>query len=234
MYCVRIIRVIVSFFKKSLYRLYERQIALRLRCYREKKFLNHLRAQLTNNNFTIIANNCFAGIIYHQLGLPFLSPTINLAIPIDKEYLEFVKKIKLYANVPLYDVSQEFSSCNYPVGVLASPDMMPIHLHFIHYKSFDEAKSKWYSRFNRINYNNMFFIWEHYGKTPSAELQEFDILPINKIVLSHTELKKISHQCVLHCYHNDRPFGQAFLYDGITGKRFMNEWDYVKFLNKEV
>lgn len=35
------------------------------------------RRRLTNSDFTIIAPNCYAGIMYHRLGLQFLSPTIN-------------------------------------------------------------------------------------------------------------------------------------------------------------
>ena len=31
-----------------------------------------------NKNFTIIARDCVGGILYHQLGERFLSPTINL------------------------------------------------------------------------------------------------------------------------------------------------------------
>ena len=39
------------------------------------------RRRLTNSDFTIIAPNCYAGIMYHRLGLQFLSPTINCYFP---------------------------------------------------------------------------------------------------------------------------------------------------------
>ena len=31
-----------------------------------------------NDDFTLIARDCIGGILYHQLGLKFLTPTINL------------------------------------------------------------------------------------------------------------------------------------------------------------
>lgn len=34
--------------------------------------------KLNNRDITIISNNCFAGITYEYLNLPFLSPTIGL------------------------------------------------------------------------------------------------------------------------------------------------------------
>ena len=36
------------------------------------------REKLKNNDFTIISSECAGGVIYHDLGLRFDSPTINL------------------------------------------------------------------------------------------------------------------------------------------------------------
>ena len=41
-------------------------------------WIKKLRARLVNRDFTLISNNCCAGIIYSDLGLQFTSPTINL------------------------------------------------------------------------------------------------------------------------------------------------------------
>ena len=43
-----------------------------------KKYKNNLRKRLKNDNFTILASNCAAGIIYNRLGKHFLSPIINM------------------------------------------------------------------------------------------------------------------------------------------------------------
>jgi uncharacterized protein (DUF1919 family) len=36
------------------------------------------RSRLTNKEVTIFSSNCIGGVIYHDLGLRFMSPTINL------------------------------------------------------------------------------------------------------------------------------------------------------------
>lgn len=42
------------------------------------KYEKSLQKRLKNDNFTILASNCAAGIIYNRLGKQFLSPTINM------------------------------------------------------------------------------------------------------------------------------------------------------------
>ena len=56
------------------------------------------RNSVKNNDITLITRDCIGGILYHQLGRKFLSPTINLFLtPTDfnyfclylKEYIDF-------------------------------------------------------------------------------------------------------------------------------------------------
>ena len=50
------------------------------------------RSKLKNSDFTIISNTCIAGKIYHDLGLRFLTPTINLYFKHYKTFDEAVNK----------------------------------------------------------------------------------------------------------------------------------------------
>lgn len=52
--------------------------------------------QLKNRDFSIIAPNCIGGVIYHRLGMQFLSPTINLCIPDKKQYVRFAANLRHY------------------------------------------------------------------------------------------------------------------------------------------
>ena len=47
-----------------------------------------LRKRLKNHDFTLLAPTCIAGVMYHELGMPFLSPTINLWM-YDKDFVKF-------------------------------------------------------------------------------------------------------------------------------------------------
>lgn len=55
-----------------------------------------LRKRLKNNEFSIISNDCTGGVIYHDLGLRFTSPTINLFFEPYEDYLYFLSNIKDY------------------------------------------------------------------------------------------------------------------------------------------
>lgn len=114
---------------------------------------------------TIISNNCSGAYLYHDLGLRFNSPTINLQI-LPGEYTKFCKNLKEYMSneVREYkDLSKEHQEqihhllgCDpyFPVGILGD-----IAILFQHYKTFDEAKQKWDERKQRIDYNHIKFIF---------------------------------------------------------------------------
>lgn len=162
-----------------------------------------------------------------------MSPTINLFIK-GEDFLTFCKHLKYYSTCELIQVRDV--SRDYPVGCLVPRDHShkEIMVFFQHYKSFDEAKKKWDERFERINWDNIFFIWEFYDTLYDTQyLYEFDNmdLPGKKVLLLHREIPDVKHSFVLSCYKNDLPMAKAFAHKGISGKRYLDEFDYVGFLN---
>ena len=122
-----------------------------------KGYRSQLRRKLKNHNFSIISNNCVAGIIYYNLGERFLSPTINLAVNPD-EYLTFLENFDeaLSADVePFFE-----TAVSYPVGIIRLNSGKSVRLYFKHYKTFEEAVEKWYERRERVNRDNMFVLME--------------------------------------------------------------------------
>ena len=113
----------------------------KIRIKNEEKYIAEIRRKNNNNDPTIICNNCMGGVIYHNLGLKFLSPTINLFIR-GEEFLIFCKDLKYYSTCDLIQVRD--MSKDYPVGCLVPHDYnhKEIMIFFQHYKSFDEAKKK--------------------------------------------------------------------------------------------
>lgn len=109
-----------------------------------------LRKRLKNHNFSIICNTCIGGIIYHELGEKFLSPTINMWFE-DKDFPKFAQNLRWYLEQPLRFVK----------GIDATPTAYcgDILIHFIHYHSDEEANKKWIERSRRVNYDNLFFIF---------------------------------------------------------------------------
>ncbi len=105
------------------------------------------RRRLKNRNITIIASSCNGGVIYHDLGLPFLSPFINLWIMPD-DFIKLMKNLEEYLSFDL--VFMDMKEKMYPVARLND-----IYLYFQHYKTEEEAKSLWEKRLKRINFDNL-------------------------------------------------------------------------------
>lgn len=110
-----------------------------------------------NKDFTLISRNCIGGAVYHQYGLQFRSPTINLYIKLD-EFNLFCLYLHEYLDGNMKQVF--LNDCNYPVGELKPTDnQLPnIYIRFMHYDSFEEALKKWDERKRRINWDNLYII----------------------------------------------------------------------------
>lgn len=130
--------------------------------------------QIKKNPPTIFAPNCWGGITYHQLGLRFDSPFINMYESHD-DYLKILADPKHYLACEL-----QFKEMNYDPNlkidfpVTACDDVL---LYFNHYKSFDEANYYWNKRKQRINWDNIFAMY--YDEDP-ARIKKFCDLPYER------------------------------------------------------
>jgi len=197
---------------------------------KRKLWIKKLRTRLDNRNFTLISNNCLAGIIYSDLGLQFTSPTINLYFE-SQDYLYFVKNLKAYINGSMTDVSDP-AIASFPIGRLKpSEHFLPeIRIFFMHYKSYKEAYDSWYRRCQRIHYDNIFYLWEvNKANTDFFLIQEFDNQPFNKVIFCYENLPGIRNCHRLNFSDSFSPGGSIKLLP--NGKRNIDEFDYVTFLN---
>ena len=66
----------------------------------------------------------------------------------------------------------------YPIGLINNK----IEIHFLHYKTEKEAKSKWNRRVKRINWNNLYIKMDDRDGCTLDIIKRFDQLPFkNKI-----------------------------------------------------
>lgn len=137
------------------------------------------RYRLKNSNVSIISCNCIGGVMYHDLHLPFLSPTINLFFKPDS-FLKYVKKIKYYNERELVQVSGKEL---YPVGKIED-----VEIHFLHYSSFENARDDWNKRKKRINYDNIVVIMTDWEIRSKEIIEEFGRIPYPKILLTNKHL----------------------------------------------
>jgi len=168
-----------------------------------KHFYHRLR--LRHHDVSIISNNCWGTRTYQRFGLPYASPFQSLFIfapdylqlldgfsPDKLQIVRFIPKTasKYYAALMQDD---ELRETPYPIGVLADGT----ELHFLHYRSADDAKRKWDRRVERINPRKLIFKFSDGYLATEAHIRAFDALAYpNKICFTATAYPQL--QSVVH------------------------------------
>ena len=194
-----------------------------------KKTTKSNRDRLKNTNFTIISSNCLGGIIYHELGVRFNSPTINMYFEAS-DYIKFLKNLNYYLNVEIKPYKD--STLDYPVAIIDD-----IKLYCVHYNSFNEVKELWERRCKRVNKDNLFVIMTQRDGCTENDINEFNELSYkNKVIFVNEKYKNIESAYYIKNTDDFKNNGIIDLSKYISifsGKRYIDLFDYVSFLNNE-
>lgn len=183
------------------------------------------RKKLHNRSFTLITNNCTGGFILNDLQQRFNSPFINLYLT-PSDFIRYLKNITFYQQQTLAFIS---SDKTYPVGKLCD-----IYLHFMHYHTEQEAKEKWQQRSMRMNLDNLFIIMVERDGCTYDDLQAFDQLPFpHKVVFTHKTYPDIRSAFKISGFEHQHMVGDVFDYCGVSGKRYYDQFDYIRWFNRE-
>jgi uncharacterized protein (DUF1919 family) len=167
------------------------------------------RMKLRNTDFSIICNNCLAGGIYQKLGLEYNTPTIGLFFCSD-DYIRFLQKFEYYIKQPLMfkatsrhpKANEALKKGHYPVGVLGGD----IEIHFLHYADEKEAEEKWNRRRERINFENLFFIYSDQEENFCEEfLQIYEKLPFKRKIFFSSKPRANNRSVVFIGEYKDDP-----------------------------
>ena len=182
------------------------------------------RSKLTNTDFTIFSQNCIGGIMYHDLGLQFRSPTVNMLVA-PKDFIKFMQNVYWYLEQKIEFLSTDKS---YPVGMLSD-----IEIGFLHYHSEEEVLKSWDSRKERINWDNVFVICCDEG-LDFGDMKAFDALPYEQKILFVSEYQA-EIQCAVLCRcFPEKTDARLLNFANPLGLRFyQREIDYVAWLNCE-
>lgn len=126
---------------------------------------------IKNSRLSIIASSCWGGIVYHYLGLPFLSPFINVSID-EADFLKLMSDFKSYM-----EMEPEFQGwrSNIQEGkVFPYFNLGDITILFPHDDDPDVVLANWNRRKERINYDNLFFMM---GTREKENLRKFEMQP---------------------------------------------------------
>lgn len=185
------------------------------------------RKALKNTDFSLLCNNCVGGVILHELGMRFNSPTVNLWMT-PEDYMKFLRKLDYYLEQPVVEVKTDK---NYPVGCVDD-----ITIYFMHYASFDEATQKWRERTARINKENLYILFVEQDGCTKEMICNFQELPyVHKMVLVSKPMPDI--ECAYYipnCEADNGGLIDICRYQSrSSGKRWLDQFDYVGFLNKK-
>lgn len=189
-----------------------------------KIYIQRKRRKFKNQHVSILASNCNGGIILHDLGLRFDTPTINLYFH-PSDFIKFISDINYYLAQEPIEIESE---CRFPVGKLDD-----ITVYFMHYSSFDEAKRKWQERKERIHKDNLFVMMTDQNGCTHEDMLAFDALPFpNKVIFTHRPCPEIHSAVYIKGFENNSEVGVLSDWKpGFWKRRWIDDFDYVSFLN---
>lgn len=175
---------------------------------------------------TIITSNCIGGYISHYLKLRFMSPTVNLFI-VPSDYVKMLKDFDKYfdPNAPIVQVK---TKKRYPVG-----EIYGCKIYFMHYKNFEIAVNKWRERCARINKDALYIMMTDRDGCTQEDMKAFDALDYkNKVLFTCRKYDDIDSSFYIRGFEKRESVGHLHSVMSITGRRYIDQFDYVEFLNR--
>ena len=158
---------------------------------------------------TFIAQNCIGGVLYHDLGLQFLSPTINMFIP-EPGFVKLVLNLRHYMEQELVIRWGE----KYPIGMLDD-----VVIHFMHYETCKEAKEAWDRRKQRINWDKIIVIGTDRNGFDDTVFEEWKKISHPKILFTAQRKYASEEDSVYFPEHE----GNGFVSDLIPNREFYKD-----------
>lgn len=157
-----------------------------------------LRWRVKDKSFTIVSVDCWGSSIYQEMGLSYNTPFVGLFFHAPcfikllsnlQEYLQSDLSFASVSKYPTANEDREKRSDYYPIGLLHGH----VEIHFLHYSSEEEARSKWNQRRARMNMENLFVEFSDRNLCAYEHLLEFDRMNFpHKVVFTaqpHPEIR---------------------------------------------
>lgn len=192
---------------------------------------NRMRKRLQNHDMTLLIPNCGGGHLFHDLGLRFMSPTINLMM-YQNEFLLFVLHLDDYIHNDL--VFYKHDEFSFPCAELKADGLPDVHIHFTHYESEQEAREKWDSRKKRINRDNMFVFCSERDGITKEDIASLSQLKVRGLaVFTCNDYPDIPYQVYIPKYHADGEVGNILQKHYLNdSKEYEKYFDFVKWFNE--
>ena len=187
---------------------------------------NRMRKALINKTPSFLCPNCIGGILFHDLGLQFRSPMVNLMLK-QPDFVKFVLN-------PGYYLSQELHFYEKPGYSCPCAHLGDITIHFTHYRSPEEAERKWEERKHRIDWDNLFvFASERDGLTREEILQLGNVRCRGLVVFTANAYPDIPYALQIPKYAAEGKVGNILEKSRLNESReYERYFDFVKWFNE--
>lgn len=155
---------------------------------------------IKSTNLSIISQDCLGGVIYHDTGNQFLSPTINLWFSA-QDFVKMAQNLVFYLGQEL----QILSDTPPVVGLLYD-----VKVNFAHYETGEAAKIAWDRRNSRLMLDKILIMCTDRFGFKDAEFEEFKKITYPKILVTGKQ-KWANHDFVVYLpqYENAKHIGQT-------------------------
>jgi uncharacterized protein (DUF1919 family) len=188
-----------------------------------------LQQTVRTRHFSIIACNCWGGDVYRDLEIPYQTPFVGLYLHLSC-FIGFLENFKIAIQAPLEFVeeSRHNGKVSFPVGLI----MGAYEIHFMHYRSREEATEKWNRRRGRMaqDLDDCFFMLMHLERNQMEYLKRFSRLPFrNKVLFTDHPVVDVPEAIVVPPEN-----GEPGPDDGPTlYRRCHRYFDLARWLNKD-
>ena len=185
-----------------------------------------MRKALYNDNITFLCPNCIGGILFHDLGLRFCSPTVNLMMT-QTDFVKFILNFDYYIN-------KDFEFFNHEEYTCPCAKLDDITVHFTHYHSPEDAVHKWKERVKRINKDNTFiFLTERDGITEESIRELSQLKARGIVVFTAKKYPDIKYSVYIDKYAESGEIGNILEKSLLNGKReYEKYFDFIKWFNE--
>ena len=176
--------------------------------------------RIKNKDFSIVCSTCVGGVLYHDLGMQFLSPTINMFMS-NLDFIKFACDLKYYCSLDLRFIESDYV---FPVAMLGD-----IQLNFNHHNNAEEASFDWNRRKERINFDNLYLIFYYREGYSLEQIREIEKAPCKRVaVLTH---KPLPLDYAVYIKGNGTTTQNFLEKDRFGIMSIEKEWDFVSWLN---
>lgn len=185
-----------------------------------------MRKQIMNKNVSFLVPNCIGGILFHDLGLKFQSPTVNLMMT-QPDFKKFILNLENY-------LAKEFEFIDSGNMECPRAKLGDITVYFTHYRTQEDAESKWKERTKRINRDNIFVFLEERDGLSREDILELGTLNVRGLVIfTANEYPDIPYTVYVSKYHAVGEIGNILRKSFIDNRReYEKYFDFIKWFNE--